>query len=318
MDPAYLERADRFAREEAPQISAMLVARHGYVVFERYYGDYTAESSFSVNSVTKSVLSALVGIALRDGLVESVDQPIAAFFPDANAHGISIRHLLTLSTGWPYRERGERVWSVPHLLRQPLIRPPGEAFEYDEAAPHLLSAILTRLTGASAAAYARGGLFDSLGIWRDTSAWSEVPGTVHRIGAWPADGLPWKCDGEGISAGGFGLHLTAREMAKLGLLYASGGMWEDRQILPAKYVAESTQPWVRGGSPVWMPYGYLWWIPTWHRGQGMLAAGFGGQAIYVNSALDVVMAITCASRRGPEPHNGGILNRYLLPAVRDW
>ena len=289
--------------------------RHGCIVFERYYGDYSSESYFSVNSITKSVVSALAGLALRDGLLQSPEQPIAGFFPDENTHGIILRQLLTLTAGWPYQGLGESPWSVPHLLRRPLARPPGEAFEYDDGSPHLLSAILTKLTGLSAAAYAERELFRPLGIWREGESWSSSPGTRQPFGAWPPDGLPWKCDGEGISTGGFGLHLTLRDMARFGLLLASGGRWEDRQLIPEGYVEELTRPHNRGGSPIWRPYGYLWWLPSWHRGQAMLAAGFGGQEIYVNSTLDLVVAIACTLRSGGPTHNGGLLDRFLLPAV---
>jgi CubicO group peptidase (beta-lactamase class C family) len=231
---------------------------------------------------------------------------------------MTIRHLLTLTAGWPYTELGDRIYTLPYLLRQPRVREPGEQFEYDDIAPHLVSAILTRVTGTSAAAYAKRELFEPLGMWRDLATWPDAPGAFHRFGAWPADGLPWKCDGEGISTGGFGAHCTLRDMARFGLLYASGGCWEGRQLIPANYFEESTRPHSPGGSPSWMPYGYLWWLPVWHRGRAMLAAGWGGQNIYVNADVDLVIAVACANRPGGPMHNGNVINRYLLPAVRDW
>jgi CubicO group peptidase (beta-lactamase class C family) len=314
----YLDRADLFAREEAPRIAAMLVVRHGYAVFERYYGDFGPQSHFSVASVTKSVLSALVGIALRDGLLREIDQPIENFFPGHRASGLTLRHLLTLTAGWPYHDFNHRPDSVGDMLAEPLAAKPGERFQYGETPPHLVSAILTKLTGGSASAYAVRELFQPLGMWRDASRWREIPGTLNHSGEWPADGLPWKCDANGISTGGHGLHLTAQDMARFGLLYASGGWWQDRHLLPAAYVAESTRPQSRGGSPMWMPYGWLWWVPGWHRGHAMLAAGFGGQALYVNSDLDLVIVL--ASKPAPDgaTDDWAVLNRYLVAAVRDW
>ncbi|MFI5266664.1 MAG: serine hydrolase domain-containing protein [Chloroflexota bacterium] len=318
IDQTYLDRADRYAREEAPQVAAMLVVRHGYVVFERYYSDFGPSSHFSVASVTKSVLSALVGIALRDGLLRSVDQPIEGFFPGQRTLGLTLRHLLTLTAGWPYHDFNHRPDTVAEMLAEPLASKPGERFQYGETPPHLVSAILSQVTGSSASGYAVRELFQPLGIWREASRWREVPGTLSHTGEGAADGLPWKCDAQGISSGGHGLHLTIRDMARFGLLYASSGWWGDRQLLPAEHVAESTRTQSRGGSPMWMPYGWFWWIPKWHRGHAMLAAGYGGQAIYVNSDSDLVIVLASKPASGSGMDDWTVLNRYLIPAITDW
>jgi CubicO group peptidase (beta-lactamase class C family) len=318
VDPAYLARADRFAREEAPQTAALLVVRHGRLLFERYYNAFAPGSHFSVASVTKTVLGALTGIALRDGLLDSVEHPIEDFFPGQPTHGLTVRDLLSLTAGWPYRNFNQRPDTVPAMLADPLATAPGERFQYGETPPHVMSAILSQLTGVSAAEYAQRVLFQPLGIWSDVATWREAPGTTNHTGHWPANGLPWKSDADGVSTGGHGLHLTARDMARFGLLYAAGGRWQDRQLIPTAFVAASTRPQSRGGSPMWMPYGWYWWLPAWHRGQALLAAGFGGQAIYVNS--DIELVIVQASK--PSPNSGmddwTILNRYLIPAVQDW
>jgi CubicO group peptidase (beta-lactamase class C family) len=318
VDPLYLNRADRFAREEAPQVAAMLVVRHGLIVFERYYGDFGPASCFSVASVTKSVLSALVGIALRDGLLRDVDQPIAGFFPDRETHGLTLRHLLTLTAGWPYRDFNQRPRTVADMLAEPLATAPGERFQYGETPPHLISAILSQVAGMSAAEFAARELFGPLGMCRDGAAWQEAPGTRSHTGHWPAGGLPWTCDAEGISTGGHGLHLSARDMARFGLLYAAGGAWQARQLLPPDYLATSTRPRSRGGSPMWMPYGWLWWTPTWHRGRAVLAAGFGGQAIYVNRDLELVIVLTSKPTPAAGMDDWTVLTRYLIPAVEAW
>jgi CubicO group peptidase (beta-lactamase class C family) len=295
----------------------MLVASHGYLVFERYYGEYGPSSFFNMASITKSVLSALTGIALRDGLLKALDYPLADTFPEADPR-ITLRHLLSLTAGWKYREYGPELAPVAERLAQPLTTAPGERFCYEENAPHLLSAILSRLAGMSLAEYARRELFEPLGVWREMERWRDAPGTVNPAGRWPADGLPWKCDAEGVSTGGVGLHLTLRDLARFGLLYASGGVWEARQLIPPDYLRESTRAQSRGGSPMWMPYGWLWWIPAWHRGSPLLAAGWGGQRLYVNKTLDLVTAVVCAYKPGGPADEGGVLDRYLLTAVEDW
>lgn len=300
-------------------MAGVLVVRHGYVLFERYYHDFGPSSYFSLASITKSVLSTLIGLALRDGLLASVDQPIASFFPQADCHGLTLRHLLSLTAGWPYYRFADRPKSVAEMLGVALASAPGERFQYGETPPHLLSAILSQAADVNAARFAVRELFQPLGMWRDAAGWRERPGTINHAGRLFDDGPPWACDDDGISTGGYGLHLSLRDMARLGLLYASGGVWEDRQLLPAEYVAESGRPQSRGGSPMWMPYGLLWWIPTWHRGQARWAAGFGGQTLYVNPDLDLVIAVACTiDPADREPSDGGIVNRHLLTAVSDW
>ena len=295
----------------------MLVVRHGYVVFERYYHHYRPGSYFSVASITKSVISTLVGIALREGLLTSVDQPVQPLFPNANLEGLTLRHLLSLTAGWPYHPFAERPQSVHEMLNEPRQFAAGQRFQYGETPPHLVSTILMRVTDTHAVHYAVRELFQPLGVWQDAAGWRDRPGTVNHAGFLRDDSPPWSSDPHGISSGGFGLHLSLRDLARLGLLYASNGQWEDRQIVPPAYLVESGTPQSRGGSPMWMPYGLGWWVPIWHRGQARWAAGFGGQTLYVNPDLDLVIAVTC--KVNPQaPHDGGIFQRHLLTAVTDW
>jgi CubicO group peptidase (beta-lactamase class C family) len=246
-----------------------------------------------------------------------MQQPIADFFPQAETHGLTLERLLTLTSGWPYREFRSAPKTVAEMLAAPLSWRPGERFSYGETPPHLMSAILTQVTGCSTASFARRELFEPLGIWRDAEQWRDRPGT-HNLGPEPTDGLPWRCDADGITAGGYGLHLTLRDMARFGLLYASQGIWAGQQLIPADWVRTSGTPHSPGGSPMWMPYGYFWWLPMWHRGGARLAAGYGGQEIYVNPELDLVVAIACTLRDDQPPDNRKITTQYLLPAIRDW
>jgi CubicO group peptidase (beta-lactamase class C family) len=258
-------------------------------VFERYYNSRGERTAFPVRSVTKSVLSAVAGMVIAD-----VDQPIAPFFPNHDTYGLTVRHLLTLTTGYAYRESGPR--SIDDILGETPARPPDE-FTYEERAPHLLSAVISQLARESVLDVARERLFKPLGISPTTG--------------WPADS-------DGVTVGGTGLHLTGRDMARFGLLYASGGAWAGRQLIPPAYFEASTAPQTAGGSPMWMPYGWLWWTPAWHRGHGMLAAGFGGQAIYVNSELDAVIVLASKPAPGASMDDWTVLNRYLIPAITDW
>jgi CubicO group peptidase (beta-lactamase class C family) len=304
-----------------------VVVRGGYVVFEAYYDGASPESYHSVNSVTKSVVSMLVGIALRDGLLSSVEQPIFELISeydttdlDPRKRSLTVRHLLTMTSGFEHI-RAELLIPldsddiVRSVLARPLAHPPGARFQYEDASVQLLSVILTRLTGLSLAAYAVRELFGPLGIWpdeRSRSIWRAEPGaghTLHFQGHWPEDGLAWRTDQHGHSIAGFGLHVTAREMAKLGYLYLNGGCWAGRQIVPAEFVRDSTREQSAGGPPAGSPYGYLWWLGP---NGSYAASGFGGQGIQVSPARDLVVAF---ATRQPRNSADRILRRFLLPAI---
>jgi CubicO group peptidase (beta-lactamase class C family) len=204
---------------------------------------------------------------------------------------------------------------VRSILGRPLLHPPGTRFQYEDASVHLLSVILTRVTGLSPAAYALRELFGPLGIWPDERSrciWRAEPEaghTLHFWGEWPDDGLAWRTDQHGHSTAGFGLHLTAREMAKLGHLYLNQGWWDGRQLVPADYVQASTREQSAGGPPAGAPYGYLWWLGP---NGSYAASGFGGQGIQVSPRRDVVVAFATRQPRNPAD---GILRRFLLPAL---
>jgi CubicO group peptidase (beta-lactamase class C family) len=198
---------------------------------------------------------------------------------------------------------------------------PGERFFYDEVSTHLLSVLLTRLTGLSAAAFAHTALFRPLGIWADERVrflWERAPEALHRwheSGRWASDGLPWTIDRHNHNTGGFGLHLTARELAKLGYLYVNSGSWDGAQLIPPDFVEESTRRQNGGGPPVGRPHGYLWWIPEPHR--AFFAAGLGGQTLHVVPGLDLVTVFTTLSVNRAAEHRGQVLEHFVIPAVRD-
>ncbi|HZO32463.1 MAG TPA: serine hydrolase domain-containing protein [Chloroflexota bacterium] len=237
-DADRLSELDAYARQSMPPIRGILIVRGGRVVFERYYDGCTEETYHTVNSVTKSVTSALIGIAFRNGLLTSVDQPLLDFFPelasardDPRKQTLTLRHLLTMTSGFEAPGPGTPMSSripldspslVETAFARPLANTPGEAFLYDDLSCHLLSIVLTRLTGSSGAAFAEQELFQPLGIWSSEQAryaWKADRGlrdAFNLFGHWPEDGRLWTVDQHGHSFGGGGLHLTLCEMAKLG------------------------------------------------------------------------------------------------------
>jgi CubicO group peptidase (beta-lactamase class C family) len=262
--------------QSLPTLASVLVLRRGRLVFERYYHGATADQNRNIFSVTKSVVSALVGIALHDGDLRSLDQRLVDFFPeklegstDADVRTITLRDLLTMTAGY----RSEPVFTtddwVRTLMNRPLASVPGVTWAYDDGSAHLLSAVLTKVTGMSLESFARRRLFEPLGI---------RPG-------------PWTSDGQGYSLGSTGLHLRPGDLLALGRLFLQEGKWNGRQIVPAEWVHASTA--TQASIPGSFAYGYLWWVNTGPH-KGYLAQGALGQVVAVYPRYDVVIAITGA------------------------
>jgi CubicO group peptidase (beta-lactamase class C family) len=273
LDRGLLVAADR-RFQATPGLFSVLVARRGRIVFERYYHGAGRALDWNVFSVTKSVVSALVGIALRDGRLHSLDQDVVDFFPnkvsaqaDPRVRSITLRDLLTMTSG--YRERHVAAsddW-VTTSLNRPLASDPGTTFSYDSPSAHLVGAVVAQATGMPLATYAARELFTPLGI---------EPGG-------------WETDGRGHQFGSTGLRLRARDLVRLGQLYLQHGRWHGRQIVPASWVRESTSRHVV--VPGGYGYGYLWWRNRRSHG-GYSAIGYGGQLIAVFPRLDLVVVTT--------------------------
>lgn len=335
LDSGALAQLADAASTAIPRVQALLIARHGRLAFEAYYHGFHARSLLSISSITKSVISALVGVALGQGLLADLDQPVYDYFPefvavaadDPRKRSITMRHLLSMTSGFaPDLPEDFYLHVVRAALERPLAHTPGDQFRYDSQGVDVLSAILTRVAGEPAAAFAQRTLFRSLGIWRDDAvrfAWQNQahgPHTWHADALWDeARGLPWKVSGQGDSTGGFGAHFTARELAKLGLLYLAGGIWDGEQLMPSAYVEASTRRQSGGGWPEHVPYGYLWWVAQREAvGQydAFYGSGYGGKYLYVVPALDLVVVLLSTSEQGPGEGQRDLISRLILPAVR--
>lgn len=287
IDAAGLERAVAWARR-AETVRSLLVERHGVLVAEAYFSGYTRDSLSLVWSVTKSVTSTLVGVAVAEGHIRSVDDPIGPYLdnlvPDLpeEKRAITLRHLLTMSSGipWAYQvgvrsEYEEWIASpnqVRYFLDKPLEHVPGEYFQYSDGGAHLAGVILQEAVGMSALAYARSRLFDPLGF---------APVT-------------WETDKQGYSLGDAGLRMRASDMVKLGRLFLDGGLWQGKRVLSAAWINEATTsqislevPHRRSSS-----YGYFWWLFDCGGSPCYRASGYAGQLIVVVPALDLVVVAT--------------------------
>jgi CubicO group peptidase (beta-lactamase class C family) len=280
------------------------VVAGGELVVEEAWGGASTRRPANLMSASKSLLSALVGIALEDGTRSGLDATVAELLPRAlpeDAGGkrtISLRHLLTQTSGLASTS-GEHYgawvstgdWSRAALAR-PLLEPPGEQFRYSTGNTHLTAAMLAAAAGEDLLAYARRELFDPLGI--GAVEWDESP--------------------EGVRFGGNGLAMTPRDAARFGLLYLERGRWDGVQVVPDDWVAASTR--TQAETPTeWAQrygdYGYLWWVPQ-EPGGHFTAVGYGGQFVHVAPQAGVVVVITSTIES-----KGAEWDRRVLGIVRD-
>jgi CubicO group peptidase (beta-lactamase class C family) len=307
MDSALLAQMVEDISTKETRIHSVLIIRNGTMVTEAYFQPYTRDTKIEIQSVTKSVIGMLVGRALANGQLRSVDETLVSFFPGRvfpnpshEKFSITLSHLLSMSSGFDCEEfrlsgptmEASQNW-VAFMLDLPMLAAPGKQFGYCNGNPHLLSVILEKETGMNTRLYANQELFAPLGI--------------------PAVELEdWPNDPKGFTMGGYGLRIRPVDMAKLGYFYLQNGKWEDQQLVPDDWVAKSTVGYVGKGDG--SSYGYLW---TVYPGQPHYSAlGMGGQQIHVYPDQNLVVVMTSALEDFAEsPEINRLLREYILPAV---
>ncbi len=270
---------------------SLLVVKNGHLIVEEYFNGMAAHDDNPTASMTKSLMSALLGIALREGVLTDLDQRMMDFFPEINwaqndprKSNITIRQMLQMRSGYPWEEfTGNLIdlannpnW-IPLLQEFPLSSDPGTQFNYSNLTAHMTSVILTRAAGKSTFAFAKEHLFGPLEL------------SVHE----------WPTDVNGYYAGGGDAHMTPRDMARFGQLYLNGGVFNGRQIIPASWVNESFQTYSIDtyGGPILdsfglLDYGYLWWSSSAGDHDFDFAWGHGGQLIVLVHDLNMVIVTT--------------------------
>jgi CubicO group peptidase (beta-lactamase class C family) len=301
---AEIEKAITAGPATLDKVRAVLVNVDGDTKIAHYRYGFTADNHGHVFSVTKSVLSILIGIAIEDGLIADIDQPLVELLPthrqamSGETAKVTLRHLMTMSGGFNNEFPGGFVWQeaakpggnyVDFLLRRRQEFEPGEIFWYSDVSAHLVAAVLAaaleRADGdqpRTVLEYAREKLFDPLGISTNPSFSQPLPDPFLTTDFVTA-GFGWGTDPNGIQLGGFGLRLNAPDMMKIGELYRRDGVWNGHQMVPPAWIRQSTAPSTfksRIGNPD-DEYGLLWWIIGQPEGAGYFAAGFGGQRIVV-------------------------------------
>ncbi len=288
VDPAVFEAATTRIQSETPTLSALVVAVGGRLAFEYYADGFADDDTTDIWSSTKSVTSAVIGIAIGDGLL-ALDDRIGDLLGDrlpADADpataDITVRDLLTMSSGWDWDGTVDYAnldntddWTA-RTLSLPIVAAPGEAFTYNSGNCHVMSVIIQTVSGQTLREFAQERLFGPIGI--EISDWLGSP--------------------QDETAGGWGLFLTPREMASFGYLMLNGGIWDGEQIVPADWVAESTRFQIApsptndfgGGTG----YGYYWWLDEVAGYPAWFSLGFGESSIYVVPKLDLVMVAATA------------------------
>jgi CubicO group peptidase (beta-lactamase class C family) len=279
------------AAEQMPRLHSLLISHHGELLVEKYFNGISASRAANVKSVSKSIMSALVGIAIEKGFVADLDQPISDFYgkllpgsPGTPRDSITIGNLLSMQAGLEttsFYNYGAWVLSADWIrfaLDQPLQATPGTKLQYSTGNTHLLSAILTEATGKSTLDFAREVLAGPLGF---------------HLAAWPRDP-------KGIYFGGNNMELTPRQMLAFGELYLNDGRANGRQIIPESWIGTSLQPLAESAREKGRYYGYGWWMRDMAGTRANFAWGYGGQFILLVPELSLVVVTTSSSLPGDD------------------
>ena len=315
LDSAFLVAAGK------EYIDALLVVKNGKIVGERYYNGFTKDQPHNVMSVSKSMLSAIAGVALEKGYIDGLDSKMLDYFPeyiyegmDPRKHDITIQHLLNMRMGIE-RESADNYavymelynsdnW-IKETIEYPLIFDPGERMRYNTFITHILSGVITRATGKSTFDFAFQHLFKPMGI--DVDFWEQDP--------------------QGIYFGGNSMHITPREMAAFGYLYLNDGMLNGIQIVSRDWIFFSRSPSTdlshpnEWGSMKNYNYAYLWWLGQFNQYDCYMAIGYGGQFIFIFPVADLIVVSTAENNVPPEETTEqewaihDLLTRYILPAL---
>jgi len=294
--------------DQYPALYSILIIREDQIVIEKYFNGQTKNDSHEIASASKSIISALTGIALREGFLHSTSQTLGNFLPEifeepklSERSQLTLGDLLTMRTGFAWEPRiingksQKNEVSLGDILETPSQMTP-DVFIYNTGATHLMSAVISEASGMDTCTFANEYLFDPLGI---SVEW-------------------WNQDQDGYFTGGWNMYLTPRELAKFGLLYLHNGNWGGTQIVPEAWVEESLSyhTTASGGQDTY--YGYWWWLSSMWNYDVFSARGGGGQMIYIIPELDLVFVTTSdASYQGrPDQFDSlSFLWQYIIPAA---
>ena len=286
------------------RLRSILVSLDDRIVVEQYRQGHPADHTLEIQSITKSVLATLIGIAIHEGKLAGVDEKLGQLLPEyADAmtdatKSVTLRQLLTMTGGLSTDDSivpadATTDW-VRYALRSTPSNPPVGQFGYSNADSHVLAAVLRKATGQSPLDYARTRLFDPLHI--NATQAKPLTATPENIPAYLTEtGFVWLTDPAGLHLGPLGLKLTGRDLLSLGQLWLNDGRSADRQLVPASWIKDATQHQVETGDPQAPGYGYQIWITTAQGHPAYAARGFAGQLIEVIPDLHLVVVVQSTS-----------------------
>ncbi len=302
-------------------LQGLAIARNSVIVAEEYYNNAGPEPdpNLHVMSVTKSISSLLIGIAINEGFIQSVDQTISDFLGaevdtiNPALSRVTIQQLLTMTCGHDWHELGGSSEfmdfvtapdQLNYIFNKPIVNSPGTVFNYSDGAAHLISAIITNATVIGTSAFADQYLFEPMGLGK-------------RI---------WYTDNRNIAYGGVRLFIGIHDMIKIGFLCLNEGKFNGQQIVPSGWIDKSTSFHISTNNiiPFLTDYGYYWWLGNAHGYDFICANGYGGQFIFVVKKLNLVVC-SRADYRNIDEYKAGenwynILNiiiNQILPAVKE-
>ncbi len=301
-----------YIQREQYNIDNITIVRNGHLVLDAYFSPYKKGQKHNIASCTKSIISALMGIAIDKGFIANLDQSVLEFFPDKTFTNIdnrkksmTIEHLLTMASGleckdtyldqWQglYDMRNSGDW-IKYVLDLPMSRIPGEKFEYCNGAAFLMSAIIQDASGMSTLDFAKQYLFAPLDI-------SDVD---------------WETSPQGYHLGYGEMWLTPHDMVKIGWLYLNKGKWGNKQVIPSSWIEASTRRHIDAN--LFDYYGYYWWIDSVEKGNSVdyyVAVGNEGQRIFVVPEKNMVIVFTGRLTGKDSFVPKKLLNSYIVPAL---
>ncbi|MFC2155987.1 serine hydrolase domain-containing protein [Acidobacteriota bacterium] len=286
--------------KENIQMRSIIVLRNQRLILEFYRFPYNRKITFNTKSASKSIISALTGIALREKWIDSLDRIVESYFPQYFTAGedplktkITLRHILTMTSGLKIEEQSpewDKIFAGAEPVRTtfafPMAANPGEVFNYLTPMPLIMAAILTGTSGQSLEEISRRYLFEPLGI---TDAF-------------------WKAIDKRLIFSD--IYMRPLDMAKFGMLFLQKGKWQGKQVLPEEWVKESTSLHVEKTNQPIGSYGYMWWIDP--DKNIFKALGWGGQGIYVLPDKNAVIVITSSDYFASHK----LVEDYIFPAIK--
>ena len=301
--PPFFNRFGKELNEGIPSLGAFLVWHHHTLIYERYFHGAEPQTAFNIKSITKTMVSALAGIAEQKGLLPGLDTPVLSLLPEyakpnrSSSHvwfgddkaindsiraTLTLKHLLTMQAGFDWDDFGPLASAmisssdpVRFTFDIPFDGYPGETFNYNTGASIIFGAALAKSVQTDLRAFADSNLFQPAGI---------------KL-------LQWDTDPLGRYIGGSEMYMTAQDLMRFGLLFLHYGVVDDKQVIPAAWVKESTAAHAKLNSWPVLPgangYGYYWWRRKSNGHQAYVASGYGGQLICIVPDLDMVIVTTC-------------------------